>query len=489
MKQLGALDASFLYLETQKTPMHIGGVYIFEKPKNRKTFSYDDFRDYMASRLHITPLFRRRFVPVPLNLGHPYWINDPEFDLEYHLRHIALPAPGNMKQLMKLAARIFSRPLNYEHPLWESYVVEGVNSIKGVPKGSYALITKVHHAAIDGASGAAIMSALFDNTPRPREIPETETWKPDKVPTGVEILAKSYGGAITKPLKFAKLIGDLASGGISIAKSGARKKAKAKKVKSPPAPFTAPHTIFNVPVSGSRVISGVQFSLDRIKNLKNALGVTVNDAILAICAGALRNYLLEKDALPEVPLVALAPISVRSKKSGSGGNKISGMLVSLNTTESNPLERVQTINAGTTRSKVVGKAISPYKLMEFVPAELTAMATRLYTSMGLSEMHKPFTNVTITNVPGPPEPLYMNGAKLVQQYGMAPLIDGMGLIIIIFSYAGTISISATSAHNIMPDIDNFTEHISKSVEELEQALVEAENLDEEEDKSSEAKGK
>jgi WS/DGAT/MGAT family acyltransferase len=467
MQQLSGLDAQFLYLETPKSPMHIGGVYIYAPPKEGE-MNFEIFRKSLEARLHISRTFRQRIVESPLNLGHPYWIEDPNFELNNHIFHTALPKPGGRKELRALASRIFSRQLDRSKPLWEFTYVEGLENIEKIPKGSFALITKVHHAAIDGGSGAEILAALLNPSPEMKPIKEPKSWIPERIPSSVELLTKNYFKSFGTPFKLAKFVYDTAQNSFGVAREVID-----KAIQPPPMPFTAPSTIFNASVSARRVFGGTEFSLEKIKTIKNAtVGVTINDTVLAICAGGLRKYLLSKDKLPKKSLVAMAPISVRSgNQKNDMGNEVSSMLVSLATHEPDPVHRLNMIHASTRGSKAYSKAIEANKLMNFVPSTLAALASKLYTRMKFSEVHTPFYNLVITNVPGPSVPLYMNGAPLITQFGTAPVLDGLGILLVVLSYNGRITISVTCTPELMPDVEVFLGYLQESCEELYQALV------------------
>lgn len=469
MRQLSPLDASFYYFESYRTPMHIGGIYIFESSNPDQAFNYEAFKDYMSSYLHRFPVFRQRLVEVPLDLGTPYWIDDPDFEIEHHIEHVALPKPANEQALLDLAARIFSKPLDKNRPLWEVYIVDGLK-VEGIPEGAFAFIPKMHHAAVDGKSGVALMSALFTSSPEATIIPKPKPYVPERIPSDIELLIRNLGSSIEAPFKVAQLIGKTIENTIksSQQKTGASK--KNEKTVKPPSMFSAPKTIFNSSITPHRVVAGASLSLERVKAIKNTVkNTTVNDVILCLCAGALRQYLLDKRELPEKSLIAMAPISVRSvnDKGETLGNKISAMLVDLATKESDTYKRLQLINNSTRGSKVQRKAVKAEKLMDYVPSQLEALAIRTYTRMRISELHPPIYNLVITNVPGPSRPLYMHGAKLLKIIGMAPLIDGMGLMVTIFSYNRQLFIGATSCREFMPDVQKFTKYINKELEKLE----------------------
>ena len=473
MQQLSALDALFLHLETSSSPMHVGGVSIFTPEKKGARIDYEKYREFLSSRLHLVRTTRERLVMVPFGLGSPYWVEDPNFDLDFHLHHMALPAPGGWKELCKLAAHIFAIPLDRERPLWEFTIVEGLNTIEGIPEGSIALISKIHHAAIDGASGTEMASAILDPTPQPKELPTPIPWKSEPLPTGQELLQKTLSNIAQNPIEFFRMIPDTLK---SIATAGALW--KIKKIKPPSMPFVAPRTIFNHTVTPHRVWDSATFDLPRVKKIKNALEMTVNDIVLGICSGALRKYLLHRGKLPKQSLTAMLPVNVREEhEQGTQGNKVSGLIVKLATNQTDIQKRVETIHDSTVSSKIYHNATDAKKLIdynEFIPYSLGNLASRFYTSFDISQKINPVFNLVITNVPGPQFPLYFNGAKMLRNMGMAPILDGLGLLIVIQSYNGTLSISSTSCKEIMPDIEVFTEYLRESLAEIEEYALPSE---------------
>lgn len=484
MQQLSGLDSSFIYLETPRTPMNIGGIYIFDGHTPNGLMTYERFKEHIRSRLHVARAFRQRLVDVPMNLDFPYWMDDPDFELDLHLPHVGLPQPGDHQALMKLAADIFSRPLDRSRPLWEITFVDGLDKIEGVPKHAFATICKIHHAAVDGVAGEEILSALLDVFPKPRLVEPTEAWKPPaQIPSDVDMLGKTYASALRSPFRFAKLVRQTAS--MLTTSISTRLTAR---FRNPPMILSAPKSCFDATLSAQRVVDGTQISLERVKRIKNAVpGATINDVVLAICSGALRKYLLDKEALPETSLVSLAPISIRTlDEKGEAGNRISGMLVSLATDEPDPLARVLRIHESTRGAKEYNKAVEAEKLMDYLPSATFSLAVRLYTRWHLSDKHNPFFNLVTTNVPGPQIPLYLDGSKLLTQIGIAPIFDGMGLSIVIMSYAGNIGIGAISCKTLMPDLPVMITHIETATAELEAALKIDVPSDEEKDASTKA---
>lgn len=467
MKQLSGLDAAFLNLEMPRTPMHIGAVYTFDSATPTGRFDFEAFRTHMRSRLSVSPIFRRRLLEVPMQLDHPYWVEDADFDMDLHLPHIGLPQPGGMKELMTLAAQVLARPLDRSRPLWELIYVEGLHNIEGVPPGAIALIAKVHHAAVDGISGEEILAALLDLSVVPREVAVEQAWEPDHLPNPMQLFARGLKATFKSPRVGYRLARTV---GATVVKSV--KEHALSRDNLPPALFSAPYTITNTPVTAHRVFGGAQLPLVRINRIKHAVaGATMNDVVLTICSGALREYLLRRDILPAESLVAMAPISVRKRQEQyTGGNRIFAMLVALATQEANPLRRMALIQGSVHASLQYKKAVEAAQLAEDLPAAAAALAMRWYIHNQISQKHRPWFNAIITNIPGPPRPLYMGGARLMQQLGSGPIIDGVGLIIVITTYAGSVGIGLTSCKEIFPEIDELAAYMHQALDELEAAI-------------------
>ncbi|MBX3705625.1 MAG: wax ester/triacylglycerol synthase family O-acyltransferase [Pseudomonadales bacterium] len=473
MQQLSAQDASFLYLESPHAPMHIGGIMIYDPSTvegGRQRFK--DILGFVEDRLHLARTFRQKLVQVPFNLDHPYWIEDKDFDLEYHVRHIRLPDPGDWRQLCIQVARLHARPLDLTKPLWEFTVIEGVDAIPGLPAGSYAIVSKVHHAAIDGVSGVDLIEALHGLEPYPEHVPPpTRPWTGEVAPNPLELMARAQFKALTQPLRFAEM---LARG---VPAFGRMTEGFAMRQVQPPA-TVPPRTRFNRTVSAHRVVEARQFPLSEVREIKGRVdGATVNDVVLAICGGALRHYLEAKRELPDASLIAMAPVSVRSSgEKGALGNQVSGMLVSLGTDQAEPLGRLAAVRASSASSKALSNAVGARLLTDysqFIPSTTAAMAARLYTELGLAnQMNLPF-NCVVTNVPGPQVPLYSAGARLVTQYGLGPVYDGMGLMFPVFSYCGHINVAVSACREMMPDPEFFAACLQESFEELRASRVPA----------------
>ncbi len=465
IQAISGMDATFLYAESSTNHMHVGSLAVIEG-----SLKFDTFRDTIHSRLHLIPKLRQRLMYVPLSIDYPYWVDDPHFDIDLHLTHIALPKPGGWKELRETASKIFSEPLDHSRALWSFIFVEGLDTIPQMPPGSVAIISKMHHVAIDGVAGAGLLSLLFDLTPDKKDIPAPKPFNPKPLPNELSLIVKSTLSFAEEPLKFPRILANTLTATL---KAGFLTRVQKKDL--PTAPFTAPPTPINGIISARRKWNTAILSLDRILTLKNMMGTSMNDVMLAICAGALRRYLLEKGKLPKKPMVAMVPVSTRTNDNTEGtGNQITPMLVQLATNIEDPIERLETIHENTSRGKTYQGAVGAKTLSnmaEAVPFGLANQAARLYSRFHVSEMHNPVFNVTITNVPGPNIPLYINGHKLVSVMGMAPIIDGMGLIITIFSYNGLVTISPTSDVNSMPDLDNFSRYLRESANELEAAIL------------------
>jgi WS/DGAT/MGAT family acyltransferase len=469
MQPLSALDASFIYLESEHSPMHVGSVYVLDAADAPKGFGYAAFRTHISSRLRCSRIFRQRLVEVPLDLAHPCWINDPDFELDLHLPRRRLVAPGGREELMSMAADIFAQRLDRSRPLWEFNFIEGLDGVPGLARGSFALVAKVHHAAIDGISGAEIIGATLDATSRPEVIPGRDEWMPEEIPGTLSMVAGAYAQIGGKARELGRFLGQVAAGAARV-----RSARKATRIDPPPALFSAPETP-NVNISSRRSFWALDFGFDRIRDIRRAVpGLTVNDVVLAICAGALRDWLEERGELPEQQMVAMAPISVRqAAQRGTMGNQVSAMLVGLATDVADPLQRLLAIHANARSSKVHSSALPAERIAGFIPSETAAAAVRLYTRMRLGGYHRPFFNLVITNVPGPPKPLYLAGARVSQHFGMAPVLDGMGLIIVAFSYGGRISFGLNACAKILPDPRRLADGFRRSLASLEDAVKDA----------------
>ena len=465
LTQLTGLDAMFLYQEVDAAPMHIAGLAIYDPSTTPDKFvRFKDILKTYEDRMHLVPMFRRKLVHVPFNLDHPYWIEDSNFDLEFHVRHIALPKPGDWRQLCIQVARLHSRPLDLSRPLWEAYVIEGLDNVEGLPEGSYAVFTKLHHAAVDGASGAEITAVMHDLTPDATAPKPEKAWRPDRTPSDLELMMRAAGNNIRSPFRMAEVLSEALP-----ALNQARATLESQKTQN--ATAAVPKTRFNGPLSSHKIFNGVNLPLDDVKAIRKKVdGATVNDVILSIVGGALRKYLEDKNELPVSSLIAGAPINVRTEEEkGTGGNVVSQMNVSLRTDVADPKERLQAVHEAAVESKAYMNAVGARAMTDLgqtVPAAIAALGSRVALETGLiNRFNLPF-NTIVTNVPGPQVPLFMGGAQLVANYGFAPLQHGLGLTHPVFSYCGTITIAFQACRDMMPDPDFYAECLTTSFKEL-----------------------
>ena len=461
MQRLSGIDASFLYLETRTNHMHVASTCVFDPSTVPGGYRFDRFRALVQDRLPLLPPFRRRLVEVPFGLHHPLWIEDPDFDLDYHIRRAALPAPGGPRELAEFAADVCSRQLDRSRPLWEMYVVEGLQD------GRMAVVTKTHHAAIDGVSGAELTVNLLDLTPEPAATPD-QSWAPDRVPSDLELVGHAVSSLVRQPLALAKAVQRTAALGLNL-----RRRNRLPDVQPPPAPFSAARTSLNRTITAHRAFAFTEVGLDRVKEIKNALGGSVNDVVLAICSGALRRHLADGAGLPDRPLIAMVPVSVRTEdQKGAMGNRVSSMLVSLASDIDDPVERYRAITTGTRNAKEQDRAIGADLLTdwaEFAAPAVAARAMRLVSSMRVFDRINPIFNVTISNVPGPPFPLYSAGARLLALYPMGPVADGAGLNITVMSYLGTMFFGLVACPEVVPDVWRLAAQVDDALEELDKA--------------------
>jgi WS/DGAT/MGAT family acyltransferase len=466
IQQVSGSDAAFLYAESPTSPMHIATLNIVEG-----SLEFEDFKEIIASKLHLIPKFRQRLLNVPMNLDYPYWVDDPNFDIDLHLNRIKLPDPSNWKTLRTLTSTLFSAPLDLRRPLWSVHFIEGIDEIAQVPKGSVAIVTKVHHVMIDGSSGVGLLGVLYDSDENGKQNKRSKPkpFNPEPLPDELSLLLKSGYGFLKNPFKVPKTVGETV---LNFVKSKAASQLSIQKEFSS-TKFPVPITIFNGKISAKRTWGTAILSFDRINALRKVAGGSINDMILAICAGAIRRYLVEKEKLPLHPLVANVPISIRTEDSKDMNNQIANMMIQLATHIDNPLERLEYIQEqtmlGKSRHNTMGaKTLS--KMADVVPFGLANLAAGLYSKYNIKDLHRPPFNVTITNVPGPRGALYLNGHKVVSIFGLTPVVDGFGLIIAAFSYNGQVSITTTSDAKTMPDADVFSKYIRESANELEECI-------------------
>ncbi|MGI8511092.1 MAG: WS/DGAT/MGAT family O-acyltransferase [Solirubrobacteraceae bacterium] len=480
MRQLTSLDAQFLALESSRQYGHVAGLAILD-PSTAPggTVGLADIQALIAERLPLLSPLHRRLAEVPLGLDYAYWVEDEDFDLDFHVRDLALTAPGDDSQLAEQAARIVGRPLDRARPLWELYLISGLRS------GHVAMLTKIHHAVVDGVSGAEILGLLLDTSPEGREAPplRARDAEDDLAPGQLEMLGRGLLGLPRYPLRalrslpaaipnleetpFGSLPGASTVGRVAGRVQRAVGGERPRVVRSG---LRAPKTSFNGRVSPHRRFVFGQLSLDAVKAVKNEHGVTVNDVVVSLCAGAVRRWLEDHGELPAEPLVAQIPVSVRTdEQAGTFGNRIMLMGAPLFTNEADPVERLMRTHEALAQMKDRHRALPAALLQDanhFIPPAVFSRAARLTFSLATSSPGRPTWNLVISNVPGPQFPLYCAGARLQANYPISVITDGMGLNITVMSYCGSLDFGLVADRDQMPDVADLMQWLSDALDEL-----------------------
>ncbi|MEM9133205.1 MAG: wax ester/triacylglycerol synthase family O-acyltransferase [Actinomycetota bacterium] len=495
MKQLSGLDASFLNMETASSFGHISGLAIYRRPHDDPDFDpYEAFRSQLEPRLAVLEPFRRRLIEVPFGLDRPYWINDPDFDLDFHLRHIAVPGTGDEEQLGALVGRLIGRPMDRTRPLWESYVIEGLAN------GDFAVLTKVHHSTIDGAAGAEMMTIILNPS-----APESDPWQPERIPGNTELLARtavevgktpakalrlqikmlSELGRVTQTRGFTEAANQLRRGLPGPAGAAVRRMlgdVQANEQDRPPLlpNLVGPRTPFNASITPHRRFAYRSAPLAHIKAIKNACGATVNDVVMAVVAGALRRYLEHREALPERNLIAMVPVSIRTgEEEDRWQNRVSAIFAELPTTTDEPLERIQ----GAHDAMVEGKgqfdlmpADTLLDISELAPPALSVRAARIAARTRMADWTNPPANLVVSNVPGPRSPLYIgdpedgSSAMLKHYYPVSTVVDGQGLNITVQSYVDVLDFGLVSCRELVPDLWTLADYLIDEIAVLAKEL-------------------
>ena len=491
MRQLTGIDTSFLSMETPNQFGHVSSITIYDLAEWDPDQSfYDAIASVIERRIHLLPLLRRRLVQVPFGLDHPYWINDPDFDLEFHVRNLALPHPGSDAQLAEQVARLSARALDRTRPLWEIYVIDGLADNR------VAMLAKIHHATIDGMQGVELLTTLLDTDPGGREIePPKRAWTGEQMPTTGELIARTIGTYVRNPARAARLSFKAMSSAAGMARSGTFRSLMAPAA----APFAdmplvgalsrrlsgrqtssevfpmlpdrpAPRTPFNAAITPHRRYAFKALSLDETKEVKNTFGVTINDVVLAVCAGALRRYLVDLQALPADPLVAMVPVSVRTgKESDPYSNQVAAVLALLHTNIDDPVDRLRAIHLSMAAAKGMSKAVPADLLTDlahFAPPAVFARASRMATRTGVMNRMNPPFNLVISNVPGPAVQLYTGGAKLEHFYPVSTVVDGQGMNITVQSYLGNLDFGVITCRELVPDAWQIVDYLADALAEL-----------------------
>ncbi len=467
--QLGAQDSAFLYLQDRDVLTHVTTISIYDPSSVRGgKVRFKDIVSHVASRCHASPVYRRRLFRVPLDLDYAYWVEDPDFDAATHVTRRRLPRPGDWQQLCRLAATHFEQPMDLGRPLWDILVVEGLDRIPGVAPGSHALLQRFHHAAIDGASGSYAMLVMSDRDAHGTPAADLQSCEGGlgETPSPRSIVSRAIASGLASP---ARILGAITRLSPAMLAATGRRLVDPRPSRSSGAPLTR----FNARVSPRRIFDGVALPLRQLGAIRRLVdGATINDVILAVCSGALRSYLLEHGELPEATLVAVVPINTRQPAGAvvEPGNDISAMTIELATDVAGAVPRLRAIRNCTREAKQARAGIGARAMAELsrqVPGLAMVGMTRM---LGTERLTRGRANLIITNVAGPQVPLYMNGARLVRQFGMGPVAHGMGLFIAAISYDGWVGFSLTADRKLVPDLDFLRDCIEASFAELRIAL-------------------
>ena len=489
MKQLTGLDATFLFLETPSQFGHVASYSVYERPDAPDYEPLGAWRRQLDERLHRLEPLRRRLRTVPLGIDHPYWIDDPDFDLDFHVRHTAVAPPGSDRQLGALVARIIGRPLDRARPLWESYVIEGL------PDDRFAILTKVHHATVDGASGVELLTLMLDQHRDGDDLsPVDRAWTPERMPSDAAMLLRGLAGLVRKPARAAVLtartvreLGRTTRNPVMVAAANqfrdglrgplgailnvGRSRDPRVEAVGPLPSLSPPRTPFNATITPHRRFAFRSVPLHTIKDIKRELGATVNDVVMAVCAGGLRTWLDHHDALPDGPLVAMVPVSVRTgEEAERWTNRVSAIFASLPVDEPDPIERVRRVHEAMVDAKQLFDAVPGERLTDFAqfpPPAVFALAMRTVTR--LTGRYGMPVNLVISNVPGPREPLYAAGAKLLHYYPVSTIIDGQGLNVTVQSYLDTLDFGLVSCRELVPDLWDMVDAMVDEVSVLAKA--------------------
>jgi diacylglycerol O-acyltransferase len=465
MDRLSGLDASFLYLETPAQLMHVCGLIVLDPSTMPAPYTFEGIQAEIDRRVKDVPAFTRKLRRVPLGLDHPIWVRDRQFDIERHVHRLALPQPGGYHELVTLAAHLAALPLDRSRPLWEMWIIEGYDDDKIV------CFSKMHHATVDGVSGANLISHLCALEPDAEPLALGLELEPHgRDPGSRELLGRALVSTAPRPLNAVRLLAPSAE---LVTKTVGR----AREGTAMAAPFSAPRTSFNGTITGHRSIGLADMPLEDIKAIKNGTGTTVNDVVLAVSGGALRAYLDERGELPDSSLLATVPVSVRESSSRSGGsNKVSALFAKLGTDIEDPLERLEMLAEANRNAKEHHNAIDADSLQDwaqFAAPRTFGLAVRAYAGLRLAEKHPVVHNLVISNVPGPPVPLYFMGARIEALYPLGPVFHGAGLNLTVMSHAGDVHVGAIACRESMPDPDALVRHFPDELARLRKAVEEA----------------
>ncbi|OBI87252.1 WS/DGAT/MGAT family O-acyltransferase [Mycobacterium asiaticum] len=452
MERLSGLDAFFLYMETPTQPLNVCCVLELDTSTMPGGYSYPRLRGMLARHVKAVPEFRMKLADTQWNPDHPVWVDDEGFELRRHLHRVAAPTPGGRREISEICGHIAGLPLDRDHPLWEMWVIEG-----GARDDGLTVLLKVHHSVVDGVAGANLLAQLCSAVPdAPAPQPKPGAGRASLL----QIATSGFVNVAKRPLRLATMIPTTA---LTIAQTFIR----ARDGRTMAAPFSAPPTPFNGQLTRYRNVAYTELDMRDVKRVKNQFGVTVNDVVTALCAGVLRRFLLQQDELPDAPLVATVPVSVRDKSDRPGRNQTTWMFCRLETQISDPVERIRRMAAGNCAAKEHTAAMGPTLLhdwTEFGGQTVFGAAMRVLPRIPLSA--SPVYNMILSNVPGPQEQLYFLGCRLASMYPLGPLLGGAGLNITVMSLNGTLGIGIISCPDLLPDLWDMADAFPDALKEL-----------------------
>jgi diacylglycerol O-acyltransferase len=462
MRTMSNTDAAFLYFETPTMHMHVVGVLVLDGSDVPGGVGLVGVRAALEQRIHLIPSLRRRLASPPAGMGHPVWVEDPDFSLTHHVLAAPLAAPVTWQDLERFVGAVAARPLDRRRPLWEMWVVEGLDD------GTVALVTKLHHSIMDGGAGGDLMASLFDLTPEIADVaPEGSPWQPDAVPTAVMLAVQSIVSFPRYLWEAPKAMAQTTRNLAGTARTWASQRASGTA-----APLTAPRTILNGPVTAHRSVSLTRVDLDDVREIRRAFDTTINDVVLAATATSLLAYLEEHGTVPARPMIAAVPVNVRADGAVAGGelgNQVSNMMVPLRLEPADPVDRLQAVHTQAVASKALLSAFGPQSLellVGFLPPTFATAAARLYSGLKLARLHPPVFNLIVSNVPGPPVDLYCAGARVTGIFPMGPVMEGAGLNLTVLSEAHHLNVGIMACPELVSAVEEIGTGFVTAVREL-----------------------
>ncbi len=478
MQQISGMDEFFLHFERSGLPMHVASIAIFDAPKRSgDSAMFSRIRESIRRAAERSPMLRKRLLDVPGQLDRPYWLEAQELEIDEHVRHVTLPQPRSWARFCSDVARHFESPLDFDRPPWEALVITDLDGIEGVPPGGFAVLTKAHHVVLDGVAGVELMTAFLDESPEPEQHTPAEERRPDVSPGAFGLLARTFVRQLARTGEAMELAARALPPILKTQVESLLPQSEPTRTSESSAPVVR-RMVFNGRPTSARVFGGVRLELAEVQALREGVeGATLNDVILAICSGALRSYLEATQDEPVQPLVAVAPVSVREAGTETaGGNRVSMMSVSLGCEIADPLERLQQVCSTARTSKKKSSDLGATTLVdvaELIPSAFGQWFAQAYRGLELSSRHAPLFNCVVTNVPGPRQPLYLAGSKMVANFGLGPIFDGVGLIHPVLSYDDSITIAFTSCPSMIREPALYSDCLQGAFDELRAAVDKA----------------